>query len=333
VRVKSEEGTGGLLESLRAASGAAPQALPDVVVLSPSSLHAAALKGLIRPWEGVVDPPDPESWFAHTLEAASIDGVFYGLPLASDALIFAYRSSTFENAPTSWTRLLQSDRPWLFPAADPEALFTLAQYQALGGQLIGATGRPILDPTQLSRVLGFYASNRSAGLLHNSALQQDSVENTWNSLVVGRVDAAVARYSLLANAQDALFVTAGSLPTRSGQGISYASTLTWALVATEPSQQQLAGELLIWLSAPEFNGPWAEALGLLPPMSEALDHWSDGETASLAALLVTSLRSRPSEETLATFGPTLRTAVAAVLSEGMTPDEAALQAAQSIQSP
>lgn len=333
IRIKAEAGPGGLLESLRAASEAAPEALPDLVVLSPSSLHAAALKGLIQPLTGVIDPPESESWYAHAVEAATIDEAFYGLPLASDALIFAYRSSTFESAPSSWSRLLQSDRPWLFPAADAEALFTLAQYQALGGQLVGSTGRPTLDPTQLSRVLAFYGSSRSAGLLHLSATQQESARTTWESLLSGRVDAAVAWYSLFANAEDVRFITAVSLPTQSGEATSYATTLTWAMVASDATRQRRAGELLTWLSDPEFNGPWTEALGMLPPTSAALDQWSDGETASLAALLVTTLHSRPSEETLATFGPALRTATGAVLAEEMSPDAASLQAAQSIQSP
>ena len=49
VRIKSESGTAGLLESLSTTSAAAPLALPDLIALPNADLETAALKGLLHP--------------------------------------------------------------------------------------------------------------------------------------------------------------------------------------------------------------------------------------------------------------------------------------------
>ena len=58
VRVKAAAGPGGLLDALAATSTAAPSALPDLVALPRPDLEAAALKGLIYPFDGQSRLPD-----------------------------------------------------------------------------------------------------------------------------------------------------------------------------------------------------------------------------------------------------------------------------------
>ncbi len=333
VRLKSESGPGGLLETLRAANTAAPGALPDLVLLDPAGLNTAALKDLIVPLDGILPPPDEASWYPYALAAAHIDGEFYGYPLASDAIVLAYRSGAFEDPPLTWSGLLESDRRLLFPAGEPQALFTLAQYQAVGGALLSDTGRPALDPSSLSQVLAFYDATRRAGVLPSDALQYQSPEETWTALVQGRVHGAVSPLSSYLRADRRQLFSASPILTRDGSGLSIARTWSLAIVTQDHDRQALAADLIRWLHEPDFLGSWTESTGLLPPTAEALATWTDNEGSAAATLLVQTLRARPSEETLATFGPPLYEAVQAVLQGGQTPDRAALQAAQDIQVP
>jgi ABC-type glycerol-3-phosphate transport system substrate-binding protein len=332
-RVKDERGPAGLIETLRAANTAAPTALPDLIALDPTGMYTAALKGLITPMDGIIATPTTEDWYPHAAQAASIDGAFYGYPFASDATVLAYRASAFDTPPLSWSTLLDSNRTFVFPAGDPNALFTLVQYQSLGGGLRSDSGLPTLDPTALSSVLAFFASARTAGILPRDVTDYSTNASTWESLKSGRVYAAVAPLSRYLAEQGAQFISVAPLPTQDGAGASLGWTWSWAVVTTDPDRQAALADLLSWLQEPGFLGPWTEALGLVPPQPAALDNWSQDDRAAIAALLAASLQARPGEETLATFGPPLHEAVDAVLNESRTPDIAALAAAQAIQRP
>lgn len=331
-RIKAESGPGGLLETLSAANTVAPDALPDLIALDPSSMTSAALKGLVQPLDGVLARPSEDGWFPYAVLEADIDGGYYGYPFASDAQVFAYRTGVYSSPPLSWSRLLDVNQPFLFSAGDPDALYTLVLYQSVGGTLTAESGRPALDPTSLARVLALYASANSSGQLSSRALEFNSAAETWQELLDGRVAGASAPLSAFLQTPDTDFISAAPLPNQDGTGISVAYTWSWGLVSRDPERLELAAELVRWLHEPEFLGPWTEASGLLPPTTSALDAWQVGPRTSVVALLAPALQPRPSQEVLATFGPHLQQAVEDVFG-GSTPDQAALEAAQSIQSP
>lgn len=332
-RIKDEHGPAGLLETLRAANSAAPSALPDLIALDPTSLNTAALKGFVLPLDEVVSAPTQDGWYPLAVKASQVDGAFFGYPFASDGSVLAYRSSAFAAPPQSWSALLESNRTFLFPAGDPDALFTLTQYEALGGSLQSGDGLPALDPTFLSSVLAFYSSGRSAGTFPTDLDSYHTETETWQALKEGRVHSAVAPLSEVFTEQGTQFISVTPLPTRDGTGTSLGTTWCWALVTRSENRQAAVGELMRWLDEPAFLGPWTEALGLIPPKPEALDRWADDDQAAVAALLANVLQPVPTEETLATFGPPLHEAILAVLDQGKTPDGAALIAAQSIHRP
>lgn len=333
VRIKAERGPGGLLETMQAATTAAPETLPDLIALDPVGLNTAALKGMIQPLGVELDPPSEESWYPHAIEASQVDGEFYGYPFASDGWILAYRSSSFTNPPLSWNQLIESSRTFLFPAGDSEALFTLIQYEVIGGTLTAEDGRPALNPTTLSSVLASYASAQSAGVLPSDLASYETPQDTWQALLNGRVQSAVSPLSAYFGSDNNTSISASPLPTRDGNGVGISQTWNWAIVTNDPVRQIAVQDLIEWLSAPEFLGPWTQALGYLPPTRAALELWEEDSNAAVATLLASSLRGRPSEENLATFGQPIHEAVIAVLNEDLTPDAAALQAAQRVQNP
>jgi len=333
VRVKDRSGPAGLLETLSAARVAAPDAVPDLIALDPITLNTAIVKSLIVPMGDIAPAPSPPEWLPFAIQVSDEDQSYFGLPFASDALAFAYRTDRFETPPLSLQSLLDAAHLFMLPLGDPQASVTLALYQAMQGPLIGDDGQPSLDPTTLARVLAFYASADRTGYLPPSAPQVTTLDDSWQALRDRRVDAAVVPLQtyLLADNRDNLSVI--PLPTQGGEGIAYAYPWSWSVAATDPDQQERVKELLAFLSQPAFLGPWTEALGMMPPTTSALDAWtSEADRTAVNRLASVSILAPGAEQT-ATFGPPLLSAVQTVLVGGGTPDSAALKAAGAVQNP
>ncbi|NIS81823.1 MAG: extracellular solute-binding protein [Anaerolineales bacterium] len=331
VRLKEKSGPGSLLNSLSATSIAAPAVLPDIISLDPDSLNTATLKELLVPLEGLVQAPEAPAWYDHAISASLVNGSFFAVPFASDTEVLAYRPFLFSTPPLTWSDVLNGPAPFLFPAGDPDAIFTLAQYLALDGSLFDDTGRPTLDPTILADVLTFYGSAFSSGVLPPSALRHETADETWPVLLAEGATSAVSPLSVYLAESDSRSLSAVPLPTRSDPGVGFAETWSWAIVARDPSRQELASRLIEWLSEPEFLGSWTYALGMLPATAPALAQWPEGPEVALASSLVTIVQPAPSAEVRVTFGPPLLGAVEAIIGGGATPSSAALTASQALQ--
>lgn len=333
VRIKDVNGPAGLLDSLAAASVAAPAALPDVISLDPVALRAATVKGLIVPMDGLVADPEAPEWYEHALGTAHVDGQLFGLPFAAEAEVLAYDLTRYPRPPLSWTEILAGPSPFVFPAGDPAALFTLAEYVSLGGLTSDENGAPSLDPQALAEVLGFYGASRAAGVIPLSVRQFATDDDTWAAVRGGRAAAGTAPLSQFLGQFDTESQAALPLPTKGGAGVCFAQTWSWSIVARDPEPQAASAELIAWLEDPTFLGPWTSALGMLPPNRSALEGWPGGLQKSIVTRLVSVSRPVPPEEILVTFGPPLQAAVESMLGGGATPDAAAQTAAEAVSIP
>jgi multiple sugar transport system substrate-binding protein len=333
VRTKDASGPAGLLDTLAAASAAAPAALPDLIGLDPTGLRAAAIKGLIVPLHDLVPEPASPEWYEHALGTAYVDGALFGMPFAADAEVLGYDLTRYPRPPLSWAEILAGPAPFVFPAGDPLALFTLAEYVSLGGPLSDENGRPSLDPQTLAEVLSFYGSSRAAGVIPLSVRQFVTDSDTWGALQGGRAAAATAPLSQFLSQFNSDVQGAIPLPTKGGAGACFAQTWSWAVVTEDADLQAVSAELIAWLGEPSFLGSWTAALGMLPPNRSALEEWPGGLQRSIATRLVGVSRPMPPEEILVTFGPPLQAAVESVLSGATTPEQAAQAAAQAVSIP
>jgi ABC-type glycerol-3-phosphate transport system substrate-binding protein len=333
VRIKDEGGPAGLMETLSAAADAAPASLPDIIALDAVSVRSAALKGLIVPLSGVVPEPTAPDWYDAAQASALVDGSFYAIPFAADAEVVGYRVESYGTPPLTWEEVVSSPSIFMIPAADPDASVTLSQYLSLGGDLVDSSGRPTLDPNVLAEVLAFYRSARDAGALPISARQYSTADETWQALLEGTVQAGLARLSAILAADDPTLDASPLLPDIDSEPICFVDFWSWSIVTRDPARQARAAQLVAWLSAPDFLGPWTNALGALPPSAAALELWPSGPEGSLVSRLVMAAAPRPSEEILATVGIPLRDAAEAVLAGTMSPEAAALAASQDLLSP
>jgi ABC-type glycerol-3-phosphate transport system substrate-binding protein len=328
VRVKPVSGQGNLIETLEAATAAAPEALPDLIGLNPAGLYTAALKGWVVDLGSIMTEFTDPNWFEHAAAAAQIDGEYFGVPFASQAEIFIFRNEGYLQAPQVWNDLLNTSSTFLFPAGDREAGLTLSYYIRLGGELYNEEGRPTLDASLVASVLELYALAQASALLPAAAAELTSTAETWQDWIDGQADAAVVPLSLALENYNPDSMTASLIPSQSEPGFSLSKTWTWAIATTDPDRQRLALELIDWLSEPEFLGPWTQALHLLPPDSMSLDQWSSGTQKDLVEQIALAAVAYPGPEELATFGPVLYSAVQAVIASDLPPSTAVEEALQ-----
>jgi ABC-type glycerol-3-phosphate transport system substrate-binding protein len=331
VRLKDEAGPAGLFATLQTAARVAPAALPDLVTLDSSDLVEAAAGGVLAPLAPFPEGADTGT-FAFARQAAQVGEIRYGAPFAARVDVLVFRTDSFFRAPGTWSDLLSSTPPFLFPAGDPDSQVTLAQYLALGAAPADETGKPRLDPLALEEVLAFYGSAHTAGLLPLTVRQYETSLETWEVFHEGRATSAVAPLQTYLSERRSTEL-AGPLPTRDGEGVSLASVWSWALVTPNPQRQPLALELIDLLSEPGFLAGWTQALGLLPADRASLDGWHEGDDKNLAVLLAAVARPLPAPEVRAGLGAPIRAAVDSVLSGQLTPNAAAMAAAQAVTPP
>ena len=192
VRIKAAHGPGGLLASLSAASVAAPVALPDVIALPRVDLESAAVKGLLVPLTELSSAVNDPDWFEYAISLGMLQEDHFGLPFAGDTLVMIYRPSQIGEPPPDFTGALLLEEALTFPAASPEALFTLALYQAAGGQTQDEDGRPILEVSALSSVLTFFQEAEIAGLTPFWLTQYDSFSAALEPFQENRAQMAVS---------------------------------------------------------------------------------------------------------------------------------------------
>jgi multiple sugar transport system substrate-binding protein len=334
VRLKAVEGPGGLLEALSTAGAAAPLVLPDVVALPRPLLEAAALKGLIFPFSDQPSPLDDPDWYEYARELGRLQESTFGLPFAGDALVLVYQPGQVLSPPQDWANLLMTNGPLIFPAADPQALFTLALYQSAGGHIQDDLGRPVLEENILYLVLALYQDAGRASLMPYTLAQFDTDDQVWTayqSEQASMVITWISRY--IADGNTASASRAALLPTTDGVPFTLATGWMWALASTQPERQALGAQLAEFLSSGDFLAEWSLAIGYLPTRTSATMAWSDAEMQSLAGQVSRSAHSIPSTDVLSSLGTPLSQAVVQVLKQQSDPLTASQGAANYLKNP
>lgn len=330
IRIKTANNNpGGMYNSLATASAAAPAALPDLVALPYEMLHPLALKGLLRPLEGLTDVMNDADWYGYARQLAFVQNSIYGLPFAGDVMVLAYRPMTIKTPPADWPALLKNTSPLAFAAADPKALCTLALYQGRGGAIQDGEGRASLQIEPLTQVLTFYQEAGKANLLPDWLTQVMDDQQVWEAFRANRADLMVTWFSrYLANGQADIAVAA--LPIADGAAFTLATGWVWALATPDPESQVLSIRLAEFLTDSSFLADFTEALGYLPPRPSSLVSWSNPTQRALIGPVALSARLYPPPEILTNLGNILKEATLQIINKQADPESAARQAVQKL---
>jgi multiple sugar transport system substrate-binding protein len=335
VRVKAEEGVGGLLDSLVAANVAAPLALPDLVMLPRPTLESAALKGLLYPYDGLTSIMDDTSWFEYARQMAHVQSSIYGIPFAGDALVLAYHPSLRQIPPPDLETALSLGEVLLFPATDPQASFTLSSYLAEGGSVQDAQGRPAMDMTKLTSILEIDQRASQSGVMPYWLTQYSTDAQVWDAFINNKYPTAITWASTYLSHRQAVpsDLAAAPMPTIDGTPYTLATGYSWALAGQDPERRALAVKLAEYLSDKGFQAEWTAAAGYLPPRMDALASFPDPTLKQVLDQISTSAQLMPPVDLVSSIGPALEQAVVDVLKAQSDPRTAAQTVMDQINKP
>ena len=318
VRVKVESGTSGILNALTTTRSAAPSVLPDLVALSRADMESATSKGLLHPLDGLTTLSDDPDWYPYARQMAHIQNTTFGFPFAGDALpLVGYRYPL----PTAWNELPE-ETLFIFPAADPRALFTLSLYLSAGGTLQDSQGRLKLDEAILAEVLSLYSPEIENPFISSQVINYENDEQAWNAFREQRGNLVVTWTSRFLQEQTLPLALAPLPGLETGQ-YTLATGWSWALAGSNPDNQALAVELAEFLSDSQFLAEWTQAAGYLPTRPTALSSWDDARIQVILTQTAESAILVPGEDLLVTVGPLFSEATLSVISGEQLPAEAA----------
>ncbi len=334
VEQKPVEGAGGILSYLRTGATVAPSILPDVIALPTGAIADPAVRQLLQPLDGLIEPAD--TYHDAAAQVAADDHLF-GVPFVSAGLThLVYVPSPETNAiPMQWSTFISDTNHTLVLPADSRdgALFGLQFYLAEGGALVNEAGQPDLQPEPLARALRQIAL-RPENLLQSHQLKTQ--DEAWQYYRVGLSGFLWLRSEYYLGRRAELDATSmpdlayARVPGPSGALTPLTTTWAWAITTADPARQALAAELIRALTTPENLSDFAERSQLLPAQRPAMAllaeggdyfRFADGELERARALPISE-----SSRQMAAIGD----AVFQVLTTDASPEAIAEQAVLSL---
>ncbi len=327
VRVKAASGSGGLIDSLSAASAAAPAVLPALVALSRSDLETAALKGLVFSIDGLTRIVDDTDWYAYARQLALIQGAAFGLPFAGDAMLLLYRPAKLPNAPADWPALIKANLPTAFAAADAQAMTTLQLYLSAGGEVKDSQGRPTLQADTLAKVLKILDEGAKAAVFPNWLAQYQTDGQAWQAYREQRAQLLITWCSHYLTDLPA-DTAAAPLPSLGDKPLTLAAGWMWALSDPLPERRAASIRLAEFLVDSEFLAQWSLQAGYLPTRPSALTAWSNEGLRAIFSPIALSAQVRPANDLLLGLGPILQDATLQIIKQQGDPVQVAQAAAE-----
>jgi ABC-type glycerol-3-phosphate transport system substrate-binding protein len=284
---------------------------------------------VLYPYDSLTSVLDDPDWYEYARQLSFFQNATFGIPFAGDALVMAYHPDMVPVPPIDWISSLAITSTLTFPAADPNAIFTFAQYQSLNAPLTNENGQPFLDVIQLTQVLSFYQQASTTELMPFWLTQFETDNQSWEAFENSEADMAITWASRYLQST-MLGADASAIPTQNGQAFTLADGWVWALTTNDPDRQLLSAQLVEFLTTSDYLAEWTETAGYLPPRQTATDAWRDASQQAFISLIAASARVIPPVEVVAGMGPVLQQATVSVLKAEAAPDVAAQTAVEKL---
>jgi len=327
-RPKAAKGSGGLLDSLAAAKAAAPDALPDLVILDQEDLALAASNGYLStlPMEDFLR--DDKDWFESARAMTSYEGQPYGAPICLDPYVLGMTGVSSVNNNGGWAAIRTSLGKVAFAADDPRGIFLMNAYMAEGGNVQDSLNHPILDQEPLARTILFLHQAYMDRHISTISVQAQTEAQILDALLNGNTDIGFIKLSQLLN---------NNLENASGVSLRIAlpgKTLTqawfWAISSSNPEKLSKIQALILAVSEPEFMGNYTRALGFLPARPSALKQWEDLPTEIPWTQIGEMSLPMPEESIINRLGPILRKATLDDLQDAGDPAQITTRTLESV---
>lgn len=331
-RLKKPQDVGGIMETLKAASVVAPNALPDLTLLRRSDLLVAAQTGLISPLEGSIPSALLGDLYPVALSLGQVNGTLYGIPYTLDVQHMVYRPEIISGTFATFGDVLANQQPFIFPAAATDGVgdVLLLQYLSAGGTLIDLQNNK-LDADALRSVLEFYQQAVEQGVVNASVLTYAKSEDYVGGLVDNSVTAAVVSSSqYLDLSARGLSLQSAPIPLATEAPSSIANGWMWVMVTRNPEHQELAVRFLNWMFDAGRQSAYTRAINMLPSERGAMRLWEDNAYREFAVGLLNNARLPLPKDLGSNVLRVMQTAFAAVVGGQRTADEAVADAIEQL---
>ena len=328
VRVKSQTGSGSLTDSLTATNLAANSLLPDLIVLSATDLQLAAKRDLIYPHPRLQEMMNDTDWYPIGQEVSLVNGQVLGIPLLANPLTLVYNEASLLVPSNEWTEIKDNFGYFGFAADDSQAKYLLMLYISVGGKVMDAQGRAILEEEPLLEALTALKEGQSALHISNLTVGFQTEDQVWNAFLNRSLDTAIVPVATILNRGES--VNNQPKPAITAPDLTLGTAMAWALGNDDPTRQEHALKLLVELTETEFLSSWSEALGWLPARPSALGAWKEPNLKPSLEKIAQATRLYPPEEIVNRLGPALRNATLLILRDGADPLETAKTTIESI---
>ncbi|HSL43083.1 MAG TPA: extracellular solute-binding protein [Anaerolineales bacterium] len=304
IRAKKSDEENNIVNTLAVTNTAAPDALPDLILLSRPDLEAAAMRGLLHPIDGLTTSLEDPNWYAYAQQLAHLQNTGYGLPLAGDAQVLIYYPEL--GTIVTWEDVLNSDGQLVFPAGNLDGLAGLSLYASAGGEILDAQGLPMLEEETLTRVLTLVEDAVAKEVFPSSLVNVTTEAQTLQIYRSGSANKGIIWILNYRPLEDGAITP---LPGLEETPFSYATGWVWALAGSRPENLELAVELAEFLVEDPFIGEWTSATGYLPARPSSVE--TNDRTMNA---ILESAHPIPSNNVLTILGPLMHEALTRVLS-------------------
>jgi ABC-type glycerol-3-phosphate transport system substrate-binding protein len=305
-----------------------------MALLDLDSLVQAASDELIVPIEPLADPAITETLYPVAVELATQNDQLYGMPYLLETGHVVYRDTIFQDPPNSFEAILTSPVAFVFPAGalGPVNQTLLLQYLSAGGTLTNEEGFPQIDRAALIDVLQFYDDANTADIIDPEIFQLTAPVESWEQYLERQTGLAAVTSTLYLNESEAVRSTGLTwTPTYDGAPQALVTGWFWVITTQDPDRQAMAMALINFLMNPVNQGAYSQGAGWLPTQQTAFTVWgSDNAYAGFGDMLLSQASTFPDPIILSIVGPVLQEAMEDVLINGISPVQAANDAAQKI---
>jgi len=286
---QSYEDYGSIVEGLQRA--AAAENLPGIATIAYGYDEYIVGSGLATPLTGLLGEQSDtflEDFFPSLIEATTIDGEVYGIPLALSVAEIFYHSDLFEqagldsaNPPQTWEDFLAAARTIHDELGIYGATFALddiwvfeVAVRSNGGEFLSEDGTTaLLDSDIAVDTLAAWA----AGVADGSILYNADFFETLQTFGAQQVAMfAVSSYGTLIYRDALPLVQAMAWPAAEGNTIkSPAGGNSLYIFGNNNAEREAAAKFVMFLTNPEANAEWAMNSGYLPTRQSSLDEMAD----------------------------------------------------------
>lgn len=230
-------------------------------------------------------------------------------------MVLAHASSLLATTPPSLEATINSKTVLLYPAGDPQALFTICMYLSEGGTLQDEQGRPALDEGPLMKILEYYQRARLAQVMPYTLTEYIDDDQVWEAFLGGQSSMAVTWASTYLQHEgiEQTALALAPVPTPDGSPFALATGWSWVLAGKDPARRSQSIKLAEYLVDKDFLGEWTRLAGYTPPRVDALQGWQESQLRQEIEQLSYSAWLMPSADLISTVGPILQQAVMKVL--------------------